>query len=247
MSADGMGPTTVVGMEDGALTPEILERIRTLPLFAGLDRTGLAGLLGGAELCSVERDAVMFRQGEPADRFYIVLSGRVVLLVMDNAARESVIEVVKPGDTFGEEAIFDHGLFPFGARVIEPARLVHVPAASFLASLATDFKFVMMMLASMSAHLRFLVRQVGELKLKTTEQRLGSYLLAQTLEGQASATVLLPYDKKILASQLGMTPESLSRALAKLRDVGVSSGNSSLTIADVARLRAFCRESDISE
>ncbi len=196
---------------------------------------------------SVPRESAIFRQGDEADRFYIVLGGRVALSVIDTAGRESVVEVVKPGDTFGESAIFDHGAFPFGARAIEDARLVNVPAESFLRNLTKDFSFVMLMLASMSAHLRFLVKQVGELKLKTTEQRLGSYLLAQVGDGGGAARVHLPYDKKILASQLGMTPESLSRAFARLRDLGVSSEGGSVTICDVSCLREFCKDFDFSE
>lgn len=240
-------PTDDAVSIEPVLSAETVERVRRIPLFSSLDPGRIPVLLGGAEVQASARDTVLFAQGDEADCFYIVLAGRVALSVVDNAGRESVIEVVKPGDTFGEGAIFDHGLFPFGARVIEEARLVRVPSGPFLLNLAKDFSFVTLMLASMSAHLRFLVAQVGELKLKTTEQRLGSYLLAQVQGSVGAAKVHLPYDKKILASQLGMTPESLSRALAKLRDVGVSSEGGVISMADIACLRDFCRESDFLE
>lgn len=243
-----IGPSIADMTSQGdGLGPETIARVHMLPLFAALDRQGIAALLDGSSLLSLTREDILFRQGEAADSFYIVLAGRIALQVTDNAARESVIEVVKPGDTFGEEAIFDRGRFPFGARAVEHSKVVRVPAEPFLKTLAADFKFVALMMASMSAHLRCLVKQVGELKLKTTEQRLGSYLLALLPAETGAATVTLPCDKKILASQLGMTPESFSRALAKLRTVGVRASNSTVAVDDVAELRSFCQEMDLSE
>ncbi|MBF0561155.1 MAG: cyclic nucleotide-binding domain-containing protein [Alphaproteobacteria bacterium] len=229
------------------LTLEILDKIRKLPLFAGLGPGALATLLDGARLRDFDRDTVLFRQGERAEVFYIVMSGRISLLVADNIGRESVIEIAAAGQTFGEEAIFDQRLFPFSARVLEPSRLIRVLVEPFLANFAKDFRLVQRMMASMSSHLRFLVKQIAELKLKTTEQRLGSYLLGQIQEGKMTATIHLPYDKKILASQLGMTPESLSRALAKLKEIGIHSGTGFLRVEDVPRLRALCHESDFNE
>ncbi|MFN3077995.1 MAG: helix-turn-helix domain-containing protein, partial [Alphaproteobacteria bacterium] len=92
------------------------------------------------------------------------------------------------------------------------------------------------------------VRQVADLKLKTTEQRLADYLLGLIPDRKATAaTVRLPYDKKILASQLGMTPESLSRAIAKLRAVGIRSLGGALIVSDVGKLRALSRESEFSD
>ena len=185
----------------------------------GSGRTGLATLLEGATVCVAERHETLFRQGDLADRFYIVLQGRIALHLVNETGRESILEVVKPGETFGEEAVFDRGLFSFGARVIDPVRLVRIPAETFLQALAADFRFVTLVMASMSAHLHCLVRQVGKLKLKSTEQRLASYLAGLAPETSGRARIVLPYEKKVVASQLGMQPETLSRALTKLRKI----------------------------
>lgn len=224
-----------------------IERLRTLPLFAALDREGIAALLDGSTVCTHRRDEVLFRQGDPAERFYVVLAGRVALHLRDKSGRESIIEVVKPGDSFGEEAVFDRGRFAFGARAIEQIRTVRVPAEAFLKTLADDFRFATMVMASMSAHLHCLVKQVGELKLKTTEQRIASYLLSLATESAGPAVIELPYDKRILASELSMTPESFSRALGRLRDVGVTSSGGTCRVDDVCRLRLFCHEMDFPE
>jgi CRP/FNR family transcriptional activator FtrB len=102
------------------------------------------------------------------------------------------------------------------------------------------------MLATMSLRLRMLIRQIAELKLKTTAQRLGSFLLTMVEAETGRAELRFPYDKRLVADQLGMKPESLSRALAKLAKQGVESLPDNLVvIARVERLRAFCAEDEV--
>ena len=186
----------------------------------------------------------IFQEGEKADRFYFLLNGRIDLYVESSKHKESTIDLVGAGEAFGIASIFDRGKFQHGAKVVEASRFVVVPAEPFLEHLGSNFTLVKSMMASMSAHLRFLVRQVGELKLKTTGQRLGSFLLSLTDIEEGQADVTLPYDKKLLANRLGMKPESLSHALGKLRGVGVSGEHDILHISDVDRLRDFCQEAD---
>jgi CRP/FNR family transcriptional activator FtrB len=120
---------------------------------------------------------------------------------------------------------------------------VTVPTAYFLGVLEERFDLALLMLSSMSLRLRHLIHQITELKLKTTAQRLGGFLLSLTDIASGQVEVQFPYDKKLVAEKLGMKPESLSRALMKLRKIGVSSvSDSSALIADIARLRAFCQE-----
>ncbi len=236
--------------QDGSgegFSAEMIEQIRRLHLFSSLTPADVGQILEGAEIVLASRETDLFMQNDPADCYYILLSGQVALLVTDKAGRKSIIEVVKQGDTFGEEAIFDRGRFPFGARTLEKSRLIRVPADAFFQNISKDFRFVLLMMASISSHLRFLVKQVGELKLKTTEQRLASYILALAGDHEGNLKIRLPYDKKILASQLGMKPESLSRALAKLREQGVSTVDEGIYVESVADLRDYCSDSVLYE
>ena len=133
-------------------------------------------------------------------------------------------------------------MFPVGAKVVSDARIVAVEAEPFLAQLTSEFDLVLAMMGGMSRHLRVLLYQISELKLKSTAQRLGGFLLSLTEADDGEIVVELPYDKRLLANRLGMKPESLSRALAKLREIGVQDVEGVLTIADVGSLRDFCLE-----
>jgi hypothetical protein len=85
------------------------------------------------------------------------------------------------------------------------------------------------MMGSMAVHLRRLVAQVEHFTLRSSTGRLAR-------GGAESAIVHLPYDEGLIAARLGMQPETLSRALAKLRPLGVETKGSRVTIRDVQAL-----------
>jgi len=90
-----------------------------------------------------------------------------------------------------------------------------------------------------------LVRQVCDLKLRTTAQRLGCYLLALSTEQHGNATALrLPFDKRLLAARLGCRQENLSRAFASLRGVGVETHGARVILHDIASLTAYSEPDD---
>jgi CRP/FNR family transcriptional activator FtrB len=85
-----------------------------------------------------------------------------------------------------------------------------------------------------------LVRQVCDLKMRTTAQRLGCYLLELSdVRAENTATLRLPFDKRLLAARLGCRQENLSRAFAALRSFGVETHGARVILHDIARLRAY--------
>lgn len=229
-----------------ALPREAIAALKATALFKRLPEDQLVALFAGARVERVTEETVLFGQEELADRFYLILRGRVELFVQSISQRESIIDILGAGEYFGIASIFEKGEFQNGARVVEAGDVVVMPSGPFLLHLEGNFPLLKDMMASMSFHLRSLVRQVSELKLKTTGQRLGSFLLGLTKEQSGEALVKLPYDKKLLANRLGMKPESLSRALGKLRDVGVKGEHDVLILEDIERLKEFCQDSDLS-
>ncbi|MCP5368420.1 MAG: cyclic nucleotide-binding domain-containing protein [Hyphomicrobiales bacterium] len=225
------------------ISTEGLKRAHAIPLFAGIPENALGALLSEAEIKTFSKNSVLVQAGEPANRFYIVLNGSVELFVQTGGKRESVIEIIGAGDLFDVAAIFDEGDFSTGARVIEGADLIVVPRRPFLNELDKNFDLIKSMMASLSRQLRGLVHQVGELKLKTTGQRLGTFLLGLTDAASGQTTVRLPYDKRLLAGRLGMQPESLSRAFSTLRGIGVRGEQDLVIIENLAELRSYCEDS----
>jgi CRP-like cAMP-binding protein len=227
------------------LDRDVLLQLQFAPLFAGLGEKDVRGLLEGAEVLTLGHEHELYHEGEPVNRFFVVLDGHVELS-LESDGRKSVVEVARRASILGDAAMFGSRGYLLTARVLASARLLAIPAAAFRARLEGRMDIMLHMLTTMSLRLRMLVRQIAELKLKTTAQRLGSFLLTMVEIEEGRAELRFPYDKRLVADQLGMKPESLSRALGKLARVGVESLPDNLVvIADVGRLRDFCAEDEV--
>ena len=233
-TAAGFARHTDIAAEDEAL-------LARLPLFAGIEPATLRVLFAGASVRRYPRHAVLFVQGEPARHFYVVLDGWVELFRAAPDGQETVIAAFGRGDSFAEAASFAEGVFPVGAQVAEAARLLVVPARSFTGQLRRNPALAVNMLASMSRHLRGLVQEIEQRAVQSAAQRLGAFLLKRCPRGDAAAVIDLPADKGLVAARLGMRPETFSRALAKLRAVGVSTRDRRVAVSDVGALRRYVR------
>jgi CRP/FNR family transcriptional regulator, dissimilatory nitrate respiration regulator len=98
------------------------------------------------------------------------------------------------------------------------------------------------MLASVLVHLQHLVGQIEELKARSGVQRVAEFLVQLSAGSEGECSVALPYNKALIAGRLGMKPETLSRAFAKLRAHGVRIEAAVAHIEDVERLRDLVAE-----
>jgi len=221
--------------------------VLAIPLFEGLAAETVRRFAAEARTADYDSRTLILSRGDVADRFFVVLSGRVRLFVVDLEGRESVIEFIEPGQSFAEGAMFGTCRVPVNAEAEAGSRLVHLPAKPVLALIDADAAAARGMMDSLARWQRHLIGRVGSFKARTPGQRLAAALLALTEAETGAATVRLAGTKGGLASHIGITPESLSRAMARLREVGVSSHGHSVTIADVALLRRYCRDQDSAE
>jgi CRP-like cAMP-binding protein len=209
-------------------------------LFAAVADAVLDDLLKEARVASYPRGQILFLRGDPAERFYLLLDGWVKIFLDTPSGEQTVIEIMRGGETIAEAAIFLEMAYPASAEVADDARLVEIPAQPFLARLRRDGELALTMLAALSKRLHYLIQHIEKVQAFSTPQRLGGFLLGLTDKTAGEVVLRLPYDKSLVAARLGMKPESLSRALAKLRDLGVTTQGDSVRIADVACLRDFC-------
>jgi len=227
--------TKLIGQDD-------LELVSQAPAFSELSKKEVARLMSNATVRRLPRNTLLFSQGDKADRFFVVLEGKVKLFTAMENGDQGVVEVIEPIHTFAEAAMFASGRFPVNAEIVEATRLVQVSGEPFFRELQENPNLTFKILATMSRRHRRLLRQISELKLKSPGQRLGSFLLSLTESEEGSAQVKLPFDKTLIASRVGMKPESLSRAMARLREIGVICQRRDVDIEDIGALRVFCGE-----
>ncbi len=217
-----------------------LEVVRTIPTLAALKEAHLRFVLARSRMEHYSRGQVLFIQGDAADRFFVVLEGWISVYRATPEGDQTVLHVVRARESFAEPAALALGHYPASAQAATDCTLLEVSAKAFAQVMREDSEAALNTIAQMAQRLHYLVGQFERRHVKTAPQRLADFLLELVPEGKVSANVTLPYDKALLAARLGMTPESLSRALARLRPEGVESGRGpGIEIQDVSRLRVF--------
>ena len=184
------------------------------------------------------RGTILMVQGSDSSHVHVLLDGAVALLMAAGDQPEAVVEVLEGADVLGIPPAITQTPSLVTAKTLKKTRLFSIPAEVWRALLRDEPDVASAMLASLARQWRLMVRQVADLKLRSTAQRLGCHLLALANQ-QNSWEVQLEHDKKLLARRLGATPEHLSRAFAALRDHGVETAGSRVLIKDVSRLSAF--------
>ncbi|MDR1872475.1 MAG: Crp/Fnr family transcriptional regulator [Deltaproteobacteria bacterium] len=201
--------------------------------FSGLPPLTTAKLASVAEVKKTRKGGLLFNRGDKALGFYLLASGEVRLFFEDQNGRERVIKIIQPGEVFGEAAIFQKDGFPCSALAQESLTALFFPKREILELLGSDREMALAffgVLAQKLAHFISLTR----LALKDVLPRVAEYLLTLPLEGDQLS---LPPKKTVMAKILGVTAESLSRALSKLKKDRLIAERPRLTILNREALR----------
>jgi CRP-like cAMP-binding protein len=130
------------------------------------------------------------------------------------------------------------GRYPLHARALETTRLVALENKHFLGLVQGNGDLCLRLLSTMSRRMHGLINEIDNLTLHSGSQRVIAYLLEQVPQGVVSSSVQLVVPKHVIASRLGIQPETLSRVLAKLRgDRLIDVHDDTIILYDVEALR----------
>jgi len=219
-----------------------LDLVRRINVFRGLNPLMIERMIAPATTLALGEREVVCRQDDPATAFFIVVDGWVKLYRITMAGDEAVINVLARGDSFAESVAFTGQPYLHTAEAVSEARVIRVPAVHVIKCLQTMPELGRAMIASMALHMNHLVQQVEQLKAKSGVQRVAGFLLSLCPSGHGACTIALPYDKTLIAGRLGLKPESLSRAFAKLRSVGVHVHAAHVEVGNPDRLRRLAAD-----
>ena len=224
------------------MTPDEMWKLRSSTLFRSLSDEILQKIVGNEPPRNYSKGQIIFQQGEPAAHFYLILSGWVKLYRLHLSGEETVLHIFKSGDSFAEASMFSGYHFPATAEAVEDTRMLSINCNHFRKLLGENPDIAMSMLASIAVHMKGLVIEIEQVKGRNSLQRLAFFLIDLCPTDAITATVQLPYEKALVASRLGIQPESLSRLLNKLRSYGVQCDKNLITISDVVALRDLAME-----
>jgi CRP/FNR family transcriptional regulator, dissimilatory nitrate respiration regulator len=223
-------------------TVDDLDVVRRIGLFRGLNPLMIERLIASAAALILREHEVVINQDDPATAFFIVTNGWVKLYRMTIAGDEAVIQVFTQGDSFAEAAALTGDPYLGTAEAVSDARVVRIPAEHVVECIRGMPEIALAMIASTAQHIHNLVQQVEQLKAQTGVQRVAEFLAALCPVGGGKCTIALPYDKALIAGRLGLKPETLSRAFATLRSVGVDVRASHVVVRDPQRLHRLASD-----
>lgn len=214
------------------------------PLLAPLGEQDRRALLTSTRRRRFARGEMLVRQGEPADSLHLVESGRLVVRVTTVSGENAALNVLGPGDYFGELSLLD-GLAPTrSANVIalEPVQTLSLSAASFQALRRSNPATTELLLTLLARRVVELSARVVEAMYETLDQRvhrrLHELVLLYSERGDGpDSPVRVPLTQEVLAELAGGTRPSVNLVLHRLAALGiVELGRGRITILDRARL-----------
>ena len=222
------------------------ESLRHSPMFRGLSDELLVPVLDICEVQQWPRGSYLFRQGDPVVGFFLLRRGAVSIQRLAPDGSEKVIHVFRTNETFAEGALASPG-YPADALAVEDCETIRIARAGFLKLLQSKNEFALRTILSLSKHLRLLVDDIEGQQGRDSVERVGEWLLQrcgdQGSSGDngnpsGSVEIQLGGSKQVLAAELRMRSETLSRVLAKLREQGVITVDGrTVVVRDVAELR----------
>jgi CRP/FNR family transcriptional activator FtrB len=214
--------------------------VESVPLFRSLSESTRARLQRVTMVHSLAAGTILFEQGVVPNFQVVVLSGSVQLFGKSIDRREVLIEVVRAPDLVIPAAVVSGAPYLMQARVPEASRFLLIQAEAFRTAVAVDPQLAQAVLIGLAEQFRRMVRQIKNLKLRSATQRVGCYVLALSARQGTLDQAVFPYEKHLIASELGITRESFSRALASLDKSGLKIDGQKIAILDRERLAAEC-------
>jgi len=192
---------------------KLTEALRKIPLLASLDDVQLEKIAS----ISVEKlypsGSVIFTPGEAAEGFYVLKKGKVKVFKTQKG-KEQIIKIFSEPAFFGEAASFIGGKFPAWAEAIEDSNIVFIPRDAFLSLMKEDPEIALKLLSVMANRLLYLTNLIESLSLKNALSKVAAYILRNENDGE------LVFKTNLAALELGLTKETVSRMLSKLKAMG---------------------------
>ena len=215
--------------------------LANLPMFSEMSAEELDRIAAHTMPLHVEKGQTICHTGDPCTGFHLVVYGQVKLGFTSPQGVEKVVEIVRPGQSFGEALMFLDKPYIVFAQALADSMLLHVARSAVLEEVRRDPGFALRMLSGLSRRLHGLVRDVEAYTLRSSQERVIGYLLgdiADVTDNGKPVEVHLTPGKSVIASRLNMTPEHFSRILHELGDQGlIEIQGRTVRIPDLERLR----------
>jgi CRP/FNR family transcriptional regulator, dissimilatory nitrate respiration regulator len=222
--------------------------IKNISFFKKIDISNMQIILSHSDIKQYQKDEAVFYEGDNAEKFYFVLSGYLKLCNKTLNGTESVKKLVKPGDFFGEVSLAENESYKYAAEATSQVHLLVIDAKILRGEIIKSSALAMVILTEIIKHQESLEKQIEYLAVMNTSQRIAWFLLNHSKkENQLQRKFILKQEKSLIATFLGMKPETFSRSIKKLNKLDVVIKGSEVCINNVMLLEKYCLDEHVLE
>lgn len=167
----------------------------------------------------LEKGETIFREDDPSERFYTVVSGRVKIVKWAPNGRELILEIFGPGDPFGAVAAYEGRPFPASAIALEPTTVLSISRRDFFRLIEEHPEFVRGLLLGLTRRLIELTQKLAQLTSGGVEYRIAAFFLklADRMGRKEKDRIIIPLalSRQDIADMVGTTIETAIRIMSR--------------------------------
>ena len=203
-----------------AATAVSTEVLKSVPMFAALGEDQLRTLKTMLSRRSASRGSVIMAEGDRTDFLYVVITGRVKVMMGEADGKEVILGILGQGEFFGEMGLIDDGPRSASVVAIEPCELLQLTRQDFRRCMAESYDTAMAVMRVLVRRLRSADRKIGSLAMLDVYGRVARLLLdmSEDVNGQRIVTRRLP--KQDIAKMIGASREMVSMVMRDLEHSG---------------------------
>jgi CRP/FNR family transcriptional regulator, cyclic AMP receptor protein len=194
--------------------------LKSVPLFASFPDDQLRMLATVVTRRSAPRASLIMAAGDPTDSLYIVISGRLKVMMGDAEGKEVILSIIGPGEFFGEMGLIDDSPRSASVIAIEPCELLSVTKRAFKKCLVENVELAMAVLRVVVRRLREADRKIGSLAMLDVYGRVARLLLDMSEDVNGQKIVTRRLTKQDIAKMVGASREMVTRVMKDLEMSG---------------------------
>ena len=218
--------------------------VREMPLFAKMSDAELDTLLASATLRRVAVGEAVFEQGQKADRFFLLLHGRLKVSQVTPDGQQIIVRMVNPGDIFGFAKALRREDYPGTPKAAAESVVICWPATVWDSVVETNPRLAMNAMQTMGQRLQEAHTRIREMATEEVERRVAHAVLRLVEQSGKSERGGIRIDFQIsrqdIAEMTGTTLHTVSRILSAWEGKGlVEGGRQKLLVRDAAGLKVL--------
>ena len=196
-----------------------LSVLRKHPIFSDLDPEAFDQLCRYAKHTTLKRGTTIVSKGDPGNSLIAVISGTVKISVTSPEGRSAILNLIGPGEIFGEVAVLDGHARTADATANTNCEIYVIDRRDFIPFVRSQPALAMKFIELLCTRLRWTSDQVEEVILQNLPGRLASALLRLTEKHKlAPAGRTIAVTQQEISEMVGMTRESINKQLRAWAD-----------------------------